>query len=391
MVMSRSECWLVAESLGLNKASFDAALDFFHKVSLMFYFRDILPEVVFIDPQVILDKVSELIEFMFELQAPADKDKPSQDTAARNQTSDEDKKQRETPEPSSDSSNQSSESSSDAASSTLEEPSPKKASSSSARPDEEILPPGWREFKLFGRITREFLKDSRFSSHYHREMFTCDDLIHLLEELLVFGKQSTEEEESETWFMPSVLSHIPAAEMKTKCVSICPLVVDFPDGGPQNGVFCSLMSHVLSGANRDPCPWKLCECSKKPACLYRDCIQFEVPKFPGAVTLVDRYEYFEVHVYTSKPKEKELWKHTRNAIFSGLDSVSETLGYSNNKPHPAILCPAHTDTDKPHPAFIQDEEWICTSDSRVFGNLKDIEVHWKQASCMFSYTNCGGT
>ena len=37
-VMSREECWQVAESLGLDEASFDAALDFFHSMSLMFYF-----------------------------------------------------------------------------------------------------------------------------------------------------------------------------------------------------------------------------------------------------------------------------------------------------------------------------------------------------------------
>ena len=84
-VMSRSECWQVAESLGLDEASFDAALDFFHSMSLMFYFRDILPAVVFIDPQVMLDKVSEPIEFMFELREPEDQDEcTSEATGAHN-------------------------------------------------------------------------------------------------------------------------------------------------------------------------------------------------------------------------------------------------------------------------------------------------------------------
>ena len=80
--MSRHECWQVAESLGLDEASFDSALDFLHSVSLMFYFRDVLPEVVFVDPQVVLDKVSEVIEFMFELREPADQDEPSPDTSS---------------------------------------------------------------------------------------------------------------------------------------------------------------------------------------------------------------------------------------------------------------------------------------------------------------------
>ena len=70
MVMSRQECWLVAESLELDEASFDLALDHFHRVSLMFYFRTILPDTVFTDPQVLLDKVSELVEFVFELREP---------------------------------------------------------------------------------------------------------------------------------------------------------------------------------------------------------------------------------------------------------------------------------------------------------------------------------
>ena len=32
MVMSRKECWQVVESLGLDEASFDSALDFFHSI-----------------------------------------------------------------------------------------------------------------------------------------------------------------------------------------------------------------------------------------------------------------------------------------------------------------------------------------------------------------------
>ena len=84
--MSRHECWQVAESLGLDEPSFDGALDFFHSVSLIFYFRNILPAVVFIDPQVILDKVSELVEFMFKLRQPADPEKATPDMLPADRT-----------------------------------------------------------------------------------------------------------------------------------------------------------------------------------------------------------------------------------------------------------------------------------------------------------------
>ena len=349
MVMTRDECWVVAESLGLDEASFNGALDFFHRVSLMFYFHDILPHIVFIDPQVMLDKVSELIEFMFELREPEDEDESTPDTTPAATTP------------------------SGAAAST-----PKKPSVATTM-DVDLLPAGWHEFNKFGHITKQFLNSKRFSSHYHTGIFTSDDLIHLLEELLVFAKLSTDEG-PDTWFMPSVLKQVPAIEMENVCAPAGPLVVNFPDGGPQNGIFCSLMSHVLSPQNPHPCPWKLCLSANEPTCLYRDCIEFEVPDYAGSVTLIDCYEYFEVHVLTSEEKMQELWQHVRNAIFSGIATVSDTLGYSNNKPRPAIICPAtHTDktlTDKTHPAYIKDQDggWICTSDPRKFGKLRDLKA-----------------
>ena len=382
-VMSREECWQVAESLGLDEASFDAALDFFHSVSLMFYFRDILPAVVFINPQVMLDKVSEPIEFMIELREPEDQDEcTSEATAADNH-------------PPSDSDKQSPHSN-DTATALSTFP-PKKLSSLNSNEshpmtqdyellhkklptttqalDVDFLPPGWYEFNKFGHITKPFLNDKRFSSHYHAGIFTSDDLIHLLKELLVFAKLSTDEG-PDTWFMPSVLRQVPVEKTREVCVSVGPLVVDFPDGGPQNGIFCSLMSHVLSPQNSHPHPWKLCLSSNEPTCLYRNCIQFHVPEY-GSVTLMDRYQYFEVHISdcTSKKEMQELWQHVRNAIFSGIESVCGVLGYSNNKPRPAIICPtAHT--DKAHAAYIVGGKWNCTSDNRVRGELRDLDIEF---------------
>ena len=400
MVMSRQECLKVAESLGLAENSFDLALDHLHKVSLVFYFRTILPKTVFVDPQVLLDKVSELVEFMFELREPEEEDESSDDTKPEEKhkpnVGEKTTEPLETPSDASNASEpasysasessevpsaageESSETSSDTTASTPEDPSPEKELSSGEAADVELLPPGWQEFMKFGRITKKFLEDRRFSSHYKEGVFSCDDLIHLLEELLVFARLWNEDG-PETWFMPSVLRHISASDMEKRCSSAGALVVDFPDGGPQSGVFCSLMSHVLSPENHSPYSWKLHLSSQEPSCLHRDCIQFEVPKYPGSVTFVDRYEYFQVHVFTSKTREKELWGHVRKAVFGGIETVDETMGYSNNKPRPAIVCP-RTHTDRPHPAYIQDKEWICTSDTNVFGELEE-KCDWDHFQC----------
>ena len=314
-VLSREECLKIAESLELDKESFELALEFFHKLSIIFYYPAILPDVVFVDPQVLLDKVTEFVEFKFELQE--DKD-----------------------------------------------------STNSTAP---CLPHGWQQFERFAQVTDKFLENERFSSHYHKSVFTRKHLTTLLEKLLVFARLSPD-----TWFMTCVLKHKTQQEISKYCVSPSPLVVHFPDGGPQHGVCCSLIAHVLSTANQRPSPWDILQEDNRPACLYRNCIQFQVPGYGGFVMLIDRYTYFEVHVHTSVKKLLELWQHVRYAVLNGIDSVSVRLGYSNNKPSPAILCPIHTETPR-HPAPIRDGEWICSSTNK-FGDIADLRecVPWME-------------
>ena len=61
-VLSRNECLEVARRLHLDESALDAALIYLDELSLIFYYPDILPEVVFTDPQVLLDKISELVK-----------------------------------------------------------------------------------------------------------------------------------------------------------------------------------------------------------------------------------------------------------------------------------------------------------------------------------------
>ena len=300
-ILSKEECVKIGGSLELDGESLELALEFFHKLSIIFYYPSILPDVVFVDPQVLLDKVTELVQFTFELQDPDFTSAP-------------------------------------------------------------CLPHGWQQYDKFALVTETFLENEHFSSHYHQPVFTRKHLTTLLEKLLVFARLSPD-----TWFMPCVLKHLKAEEIRPHCVSRSPLVVHFPDGGPQHGVFCSLIAHV----NLHPGSWNIRLADDHPACLYRNCIQFQVSDYAGFVMLIDRYTYFEVHVRTSQRKLHELWQHVRCAIFSGLQSVSMTLGYSNNKPSPAILCPVHTESS--HPAPVRDGEWICSTDSARFGDVADLK------------------
>ena len=60
-VISLEECLEIGKSIGMPESEVKAALWYFHNLTLYLYFADILPKVVFLDPQVLFDMLSQLI------------------------------------------------------------------------------------------------------------------------------------------------------------------------------------------------------------------------------------------------------------------------------------------------------------------------------------------
>ena len=70
-VLSKDDCIAAAiEKLHFEEDAVDAALQYLDQISAILYYPQILPNVVFADPQIVLDKVSELV---FESAAPSKK------------------------------------------------------------------------------------------------------------------------------------------------------------------------------------------------------------------------------------------------------------------------------------------------------------------------------
>jgi hypothetical protein len=62
-ILSKDECFREAAAYHFTTESFEAALKYLHGLKLIFHYEMVLPEVVFIDAQTILDKITELVEF----------------------------------------------------------------------------------------------------------------------------------------------------------------------------------------------------------------------------------------------------------------------------------------------------------------------------------------
>ena len=62
-IVTREECWEIAEQLMFeSEDAMDAALQFFHAVSLMFYFPAVAKDVIFVDPMSLMDWLTSIFE-----------------------------------------------------------------------------------------------------------------------------------------------------------------------------------------------------------------------------------------------------------------------------------------------------------------------------------------
>ena len=312
-VLSRKEYGKIAKELDIDDATCEGALEFFNSLNTIFYFPKVLPDVVFLEPQILLNLLNELVAMKYRPEQRARKPKESD-----------------------------------------------------------------YQFHDVAQVTEVLL--SEFEEHYHPPLFTAMKLAKLFEKLLIFGKLGEEK-----WFVPSILPSLKREEVEQYRISKesekRPLVIHFPDGGPQNGIFCSTVSFLLSPQNTSHCSWDVLKDSGKPVCLTRNVISFTVGDFPGEVNLIEEWTHFEVHVKTDKDMEGNLWKLLYKTVFEGLKKAAEIHHYSNsdNVPQPAILCPEqhHNHVSTPHAATINCKgKWKCTKSSRWFGAVSTETIPW---------------
>ena len=70
-VLSKAEGLAVARRFHFTDESFEEALKYLDSLNILFYYKGVLPDVIFCDPQVLLDKVTELVEYSYRLHTAA--------------------------------------------------------------------------------------------------------------------------------------------------------------------------------------------------------------------------------------------------------------------------------------------------------------------------------
>ena len=313
-ILNIDECLKEATTYHFTRESLDDVLQYLHNLKLIMYYKDILPDVVFINAQVLLDKITELVEYSIELRA-----KPNHQAVT-------------------------------------------------------ALAGSLEKFKTCGIVTTEIL--SKFNSGYVPGLFEEKDLILLFKKLLIVaeigkGKYLMPSLLEEEKVIIDLDSGVPAflfyfgrngPKLGVYCFLLASLITD-----AKWELLMEDNSPVQLSRNRV----RFAVPGNNPGCItITDSFStfFHVSiEFPDKVTVAKAWEICE-----------KVCPIIRETILTHIRRASHRLNYNNSIPVASFLCSQHDESTSPHPATISDTGLLtCTTHPRsIFSELTDNHRLW---------------
>ena len=182
-VVNLHTCYQLGSILHMTKTTVNAALDYFHELNIILYYSSILPNVVFVSPQVIVDKVTELIECSFYLRGRPESEEMDSDER-------------------------------------------------------------WQTFIDHGELSVETLADPKFLKHFVPEVFTPRQLLLVFQNLFIVAPISDTSYFMPS-LLPEIVSEELEEYRPTTDID-SPVLVYFPDGCCPGGAFCCLCVYLIS-------------------------------------------------------------------------------------------------------------------------------------------------
>ena len=321
-ILSKEECFKEATKFHFTRESFEDALQYLVAHKLIMHYSEVLPEVVFINSQVILDKITELVEHSLILR----ENQPTRVQAAR-----------------------------------------------SVR--------GYCEFKYCGIITRDIL--SQFKSGYIPKLFEEDDLVLLFKHLLIVAKVGEGKYLMSCLLQPEKEA-IPHPLSFLASYVVPSFLFYFGRDGPKLGVYCCLLSTLIADSRwellmEDDNPVQLSRNrahftipGNHPGFItitdsFTTFFQLEIT-FPSDITQAKALEVCE-----------KVCPLIRETVLTGIRKASRRLNYNNSIPDTAFLCcnAKHQDATL-HAATISSSGLLtCTTHpASIFSEMTEEHKIW---------------
>ena len=349
LVLSLEECLQVGARLKMGREMVQAALIYFHRHNVFLYFRRILPNLVFLDPQVPLDFVNAIVRFSY------------------------------------------------------------KAKSGAIGP----LTAQQIRFCSEGILTEELLQHECLSTSFIPDFYEPRHALNLFQHIFTVAPLSEDssaatnsrqpltaritEPAKKTATAPGKVPQVGKTEYLMMCLlpdkalneickclpsspQISPLLVKFSNDCAPNGSFSNTVSCLISSFK-----WKIAHTRQRKAeCLAHNIVTLQPQTTPVKVTLVNSTSYFEIHVNAGSTDDTPLEEYSeiRSTIFAALKKVFQTMQFEDIEVEPAFLCPcdptsaAHAATIFPQSAVTTKSQLVCCEQKVRVGKLQWSQGVW---------------
>ena len=311
-VLSLDECFPVGAPLKMSPERVEEALEYLHQNNIFLYFPTILPNLVFVDPQVPLDFVNKVVAFCYKVKC---RDFPG-------------------------------------------------------------LPVEYEILLQNGTISEEMLQHESLSSCFVPGLYESHHAIKLFTHLRVLAPLSESDpalqdrevkhsnkpalepniSSARNFLMPCMLQDLKDISKFLPKSLVATFVVRFSNDSAPNGVFGGSLSTLLSSHG-----WEIC--SKKdgsPQCLAHNIVTLHDPKMPAQITYVNATRHYEVYVKADDMVAYASVCHMiRNTIFSAIQTTFEVMHFDETI-EDAFLCRCKENASLSHAAL------PCTFHQRIY-------------------------
>ena len=310
-ILSLKECKEVGAKLKLSGEMVEAALILFHQQNTFLYFRHILPNHIFIKPQIPLDIVNAIVRFSYKVSTGELKGFPAKFVTKL----------------------------------------------------KECI------------VTEEMLScDDQISPHFKKDVYEVKDALKLFCHTFTLAPLDAEEQESPVddknreYLMMSLKPPIPKQELNNyipKSSDTTPLVVNFSSGCVPLGCFSSTISCLISKNG-----WEVIRIRGSPKCLAYNIASLRDPDLVVDIVLVDFTQHLEIHISTSIGKRSSpanICNQICRKIFGAIQKVFKTMLLDKDqiKVSPAVICNCNSALNK-HDATFKKQFLVCSEDSTIF-------------------------
>ena len=324
-VLRFDECLQVGEQLHMTRDVVTAALIYFHRNNIFLYFRFILPELVFLNPQAALNFIKALVMFKYNVELGGFSAFPAEYTTLLQN----------------------------------------------------------------GTITECMLQHESLSECFIPDLFEPQHVLKLFEHLHLIAPLKNNAHKGEgtdairkpsllkeqEYLVPSILPVINSITEFLPDSAVAVFAIRFSDDCAPSGVFGRSIATLLSSHR-----WEICRTEDGPQCLKHNIVTLLDPILPAEVTYVNATRHFELHVKARNQKAYSKVFNTRNAVFSAINATFKVMKLEGITIADAFLCPC--DIKQTHAAKLccpdSDMYLQCTVTGSAGWEIDDTHKAWLQ-------------